>query len=58
MCVNASIHCEILLYLLCFKIHIACEKQQRIIYFCNDEEGFNNNYRFTGGKILTAKVIN
>ena len=48
MCVNASIHCEILLYLLCFKIHIACEKQQRIIYFCNDEEGFNNNYRSQG----------
>lgn len=27
-----------------FKIHIACERQQIIIYFCNDDEGFNSNY--------------
>lgn len=37
------------------EIYIAYERQQRIIYVSNDEEGFNNDRRSQGKGGLVAK---
>lgn len=60
MCVNVCLcaYCEIILYLSVPNIYIACKRQQRIIYFSNDEGGFRNNNRSGEKYVLVTKVTN